>query len=366
MLNVNVLAHNMRVQNSRGFLFPLLVNRGLLGDTGVRVQVHRTLTSGLTDCDALFVDGKVLDALTGPDGAAAQLAAWRAAVPVGYFDVTDSATTIRSELLSHTTLYFKNQLARDRTVLSSPLYGHRLYADYYHRTAGVSDDSPASSTPITDPSLIERLRVGWNASLANYAIYGPRLATLYDRLPFPLMLFYPRRFRSPAAYRDVPVNCRMNVRYARNTVAYQRRRTMELLANHARADRISKSRYFRELARSRIAVSPFGWGEINQKDYECFIAGVCVVKPAMEHLETWPNLFEREVTYRAHDWNMSDLVNVVTELLAHDRRRREIAQGGQDRYRFHIASRAGREAFCARIGAIVRDLTGAAERRAAR
>ena len=305
----------------------------------------------------MLVDGKALDAQAPSSGArlADLLARWSKLTPLGYFDLTDSATTVRPELLPHVAQYYKNQLVVDRSVLASPLYGRRLFTDYYHRADGVEDDPAETSDPI-DPNGIAKLRVSWNSSLANYAWYGPRLAALYERLPWRRFLFYPGRFESPQTRRDIGLNCRMNTRYSRRTIAHQRLRTADLLKAYAVADRISKASYFRELRGSRLATSPFGWGEINQKDYECFLSGVAIVKPDVSHLETWPALFEAGTTYVAHAWNLHDLVEKVEYFLAHDREREQIAAQGQARYRRQIATRDGHEEFSSRFHALVDDL----------
>jgi len=343
----------MAMQNSRAFLFPMLLNRRALAEEGVELRFFSGFDAGLADCDVLLVDSKALDrgARTSPGEV---LAEWHKRVPVGYFDLTDSATQVRPELFAHVTLYFKNQLYRDQGLLRQRLYGQRSYTDYYHRTAGVEDREPSWSRPL-DEDQLSQLRVAWNAGLANYAPYGPRLAALYDRLPWPALLFYPRSFHEPAAARPIDLTCRMNVHYARDSVAYQRRRTVELLQRYARADRISKRQYYLELRASRVAVSPFGWGEINQKDFECFLSGTAIVKPDMSGIDTWPAWFEAGVTYVACQWDLSDLIAAAEDLLQDDPRRRTIAVAAQERYRAHT-SVAGQATFRRRLQDLLGEL----------
>lgn len=346
----------MRTQNSRGFLFPILFNRELLREAGIHVRLFDKVANGIEDCSALLVDGKALDARAFERGEPERLLAlWGSQVPLGYFDLTDSATTVSAEVFPYVSRYYKNQLVIDRSALMRPLYGRRLYTDYYHRTEGVDDNHPQLSTPI-GPAEIAKLRVSWNSSLANYAWYGPRLSVLFELLPWRRLLFYPRQFESPKTHRGVGINCRMNTQYARRTIAHQRLRTAAVLRDYAPATRVSKAEYFRELRSSRLATSPFGWGEINQKDFECFLSGVAIVKPDVSHLETWPSLFESGRTYVAHSWDLSDLIEKSEYYLRHDHERQEIATLGQDRYRRQIATREGNEAFCARFIALIDDL----------
>jgi hypothetical protein len=119
---------------------------------------------------------------------------------------------------------------------------------------------------------------------------------------------------------------------------------------------VSKRAYARELRQARLTISPFGWGEINQKDFECFLAGTAVVKPDVAWLETWPNWFKADETYVPYRWDFSDLLEVVERFLRQDCERRGIAAAAQDLYRFHVATSAGAEAFCERFLAIIADL----------
>ena len=92
-----------------------------------------------------------------------------------------------------------------------------------------------------------------------------------------------------------------------------RRRVAEKFRAQAPSGRVSQRVYRAELQRSRLVLSPFGWGEINLRDYETFIAGAAAVKPDMSHLETWPDLFRSGETIVTHRWDLTDLVGVVEE-----------------------------------------------------
>jgi hypothetical protein len=48
---------------------------------------------------------------------------------------------------------------------------------------------------------------------------------------------------------------------------------------------------------NKLIFSPFGWGEINYGDFEGILSGDALVKPAMSHLQTWPELYVEGETY---------------------------------------------------------------------
>lgn len=72
----------------------------------------------------------------------------------------------------------------------------------------------------------------------------------------------------------------------------------------------SRARSVRELLQSRIAVSGFGGGEILQGDFDAICCGALLVKPAVTHLEIYPELFVDYETYVPIRWDMADLESV--------------------------------------------------------
>jgi hypothetical protein len=84
--------------------------------------------------------------------------------------------------------------------------------------------------------------------------------------------------------------------------------------------RVPQSVYYQEMLRSRICVSPFGYGEICWRDFEAILCGCVLVKPDMSHVETEPNVFVSDVTYVPVRWDFSDLGAKLQELLAQPER----------------------------------------------
>ena len=99
----------------------------------------------------------------------------------------------------------------------------------------------------------------------------------------------------------------MGLHYKYETVAYQRKKTAQLLASYRRTDRLAKSAYFRELRNSKIVASPFGLSEINYRDFETFICGALLLQPDMSHIETYPDLYCPGETFVSHGWDFDNL-----------------------------------------------------------
>ena len=309
-------------------------------------------------CDVLGVDSKHhRDLWTGGGTAVVDaIGALRAKVGrIVYFDTTDSTGYLAAALLPYVDRYYKAQLLRDRSEYLRPLYGHRLFTDWYHAHAGVADAEPEWSTPVEDPALLERLRVSWNVGTASWSPSAPRLAELDRRLPTSLFVRPPRRFHDPRASRPNDVSCRMNLSYRRQTVAYQREQVVRLLDAHVATDRLGRRAYFSEMRRSKVVISPFGWGEINLKDFETFLAGAALVKPDMAHLVTWPDVYRPDETIVTHRWDLTDVVEVIDELLGDDDRRNAIAAAGQGAYRDASTAPVAAERFASHLDALLAD-----------
>jgi hypothetical protein len=119
----------------------------------------------------------------------------------------------------------------------------------------------------------------------------------------------------------------------------------EMTLNVATKERVSSSKYRQEMRDSKIVVSPFGWGEIGVRDFECWIYGACLVKPDMSHMETWPDVFVAGETYAPAGWGFKDLKRTIEELLDDGNKRQRIARAGRDAYR-QMVSAEGMERFC--------------------
>lgn len=350
MTRVHLLTDTPTSQNSAAFLSPILWNRPLIRERGVEVAVFHATTANLLDCDVLAVSSKFWggDWNQHREGALALLDRARNGRRIVYFDRSSSAGTVNADVLPLVHRYLKTSAYADRTNYRRAVYGSRLFADYYHATDGVTDESPTTS-PVLSAADAQRIEVAWNTGLANYSLLGPRRWSLYGTVPSRWLASPPRWFTPPSTSRPIPVSCRMGLSYRHATVACQRRRMTEALAKYNRTTRVSKFAYVGELRRSRIVASPFGYSEINYKDFETFLNGALLFKPDMSHLDTWPNYFRPGETYVSHRWDLSDVAARIDEVLRDYGRHIEVAQRGQDLYRWHTSAPTGRDAFADRF-----------------
>ena len=345
---INILTCPMNDQNVRAFLAPLLANRRLFLDSGIQFHLFHRPTVELNDCDVLLINsafwqGPWIDHRSQALGLIARLV--ERTPEVLFFDRSSTSSTVISDILPLVKRYYKTNLLNDRSLYQKRLYGQRQFTDYYHQTNGVVDPEPTWSMPVKNAAELAKLRLSWNTAFMNYSFLGPRISALYKYVPFSPLLRSTRKFKYPSLNRGIDVSCRMGLVYKYETVAHQRRRLAETLHYYRRTNRISKFAYYRELRNSKIATSPFGYSEVNYKDFEIFISGVLLLKPDMSHLETYPNFYQPDVTYVAHDWDLNDIEKKIEIILSDYSHYLQIAENGQNQYRDHTVGRAAHERF---------------------
>jgi hypothetical protein len=197
--------------------------------------------------------------------------------------------------------------------------------------------------------LLDKLRVSWNSGLSIYSTSGPLRMGLYRRLRWKRLIMYPGGWHSPDADRPVDVSARFGATYNKATVRYQRERLREALSGRVETGKLGRRAYMNELKTTKVVVSPFGWGEITLKDFEVFLTGGLLLKPSMDHLDTWPPLYERHRTYIAHEWDLRDFDEKLAEALADHDLRLRVAADGQKRYQDYLVGPEAGERFAERF-----------------
>jgi hypothetical protein len=353
---VNILSEGPISYNGRAFLQPIILNKIRLLDYSVKVNFIYALTSDITDCDLLIVDSKffkgwwkarkqeILD----------NLAKFNEETNVIFFDTSDSAGYLLGEVLPFVRSYYKHQTLVDKSHYMRPMYGRRLFTDYYHHNNSITDkpNYEEDVIQVLHSSDLEKIKVSWNTGLANYSFMGDYLGKIYRAFPMKGILRYPNKFTRPSAARSLDVQCRFGTSYNKETVAFQRKAIATILQHRVQTKKVNRYHFYRELKSSKVVMSPFGLGEITLKDFEVFLSGSLLMKPDMSHMETWPNFYTKD-TYVAFDWSLSDVSEKLEAILENYQDFVQIAQNGQDVYRHYIASDDGNRKFLERFRDIV-------------
>jgi hypothetical protein len=247
----------------------------------------------------------------------------------------------RLEVLPYVDLFYSKALFRDRGIYRRSLYGKELYSDYFHGKYGVTDPDHRERPGVEDPSLLSKLRLSWNIGIGDYPrgklrqragvaasiAFGFRAARPFygsGRLP-----------RDPVSVNPgtIGVHARIGL-VSRPSIACQRKLILERIQGHPAflTGSTSQREYNREVARSKIVLSPFGWGELCLRDFEAVVAGALLLKPDMSHLETWPDVFVPGETYAPFSWEGEDLVETAERYLSDEAARERVARQAFDAY----------------------------------
>lgn len=335
-----------RTGSGRTLNYPIWKNRQALEERGLSFRFFRDdpYAKALTQCDMLWINFNIFRTWwkKKKDAIFERFEFYQSQVgSVFYFDTQDSAGTIQHEILPYVKRYYKFFLLKDKSQYRNKLYGGRLFTDYYHEKFRISDaqETPPELVGIVDTKYHSKLRSAWNPGFTFKQNNKPNILNLFNY-----------RFVSPTGKRPVPVTCRMNLNYGRETIRYQRERIAGVLKSMSvPLGKLSRRKYFKELSQSKIGISPFGWGEFAYRDFEIFIKGCLLFKPDMSHLETWPEFYIPNKTYVPFKWDFTDFKENIDQLLSQPRLIIEYAERGQNLYKWYTESREVKELYIDRV-----------------
>jgi len=235
------------------------------------------------------------------------------------FDVSDSPTAKHFEIAPHVDMYAMSFTYRDRQdYLRNYVVGNRFadFASRYYSLAPVEENEywPGvfDSKPTAD--ALDKLhtihRIGCRR----------RKHKLFSSQGQRCML---------EGERTLDVHCRFHPYsgWVRAHRMHARDILRELDGQYriiATDQKVAAAEYYAELQNSKILFSPFGWGEFCPKDWEAFLKGCLLLKPSVEHVQSWPNTHVPYETYVPVEWDLSDLQEKIHYYLQNHEERRRI------------------------------------------
>jgi DNA-binding NarL/FixJ family response regulator len=255
-----------------------------------------------------------------------------------FLDYYDGCTSPHTAVLPKVDVYVKKQVPIDPQQLARQAASGGMLAAELRRIHQLppADDSPNA---LLSEQSARKVVVGWNVGASDFI----RRLLLRHRLRY-LGRLGPRRVRAHRR-RDIDVHCRLCVGRPGVHDWYRAHREHALgqlghLPSNVRRVAgafedghrpLRKAAYLRELRRSRICVSPFGYGEICYRDFEAVASGCLLVKPDMSHLRTEPDVFEPFKTFVPTRWDLADLPARVRWALDHPAEAQRIAETARHR-----------------------------------
>lgn len=247
-----------------------------------------------------------------------------------FIDPFDQTSSRFFGVLPYVDRFLKYQRLKDVTQYKTPLIGGTVLTDTLVREQGydLKDWHVGSKVP---EGYEQRIETGW-------------YLTLIKKFKDPL-------FRQPMPWerlrkRDIDVFCHVSYGARDNFEWYGQHRKVAIdILNRLAPDyklsvsgefagerKVSTQQYFRDIKRSRIAVSPFGWGEITWRDYEAVCHGCLLIKPNVDHIDVEPNIFIPGKTYVSVKWDYSDLEEKCRYYLQHPDEANEIIYNARQAY----------------------------------
>lgn len=211
--------------------------------------------------------------------------------------------------LPYVDVYLKPCVLRDMGRYQNEFRGGYIFTDFLEKQMGYDLKDFAFSSPLPQQYVDRICLVGNIASLKRYERFLGR----------------GMRYSLPFRLRPIDINTRFTVGTFQGGGGWYSRYRGEVRDRIAKMrgvrvsgeGRLSFRRYMLETALSRIVVSPFGWGEVCYRDYEAVCCGSLLVKPAMEHLRTEPDIYHPFETYIPVRWDLADLEEKCAYYLVH-------------------------------------------------
>lgn len=266
---------------------------------------------------------------------------------VVWLDTADSPGTCLFDVLPYVDVYLKKQVYADRSAYTRNLYGDRLYTDFYHRVFSLVDDTAASPSYDLDGEALSKIGVSWNIGISDMFSYN-KIKRLFEKNRLQKVKFTP-----PGKRRAFDIHYRCS--FQSGIYGFQRRELFQRLTEKETLDKLDYSvnphgkEYRREMADSKAVLSPFGFGEICIRDFEAFFSGASLMKPDMNHVETYPDWFVPNVTYLPLKWDFSNTDAAFDAVHARDAQLDRIAENGQDLFKRYRLDPSKQDEFVSHV-----------------
>ncbi|MDR9365943.1 MAG: glycosyltransferase [Balneolaceae bacterium] len=239
--------------------------------------------------------------------------------------------------------YFHCQLFSDSENYKRPVKRGQLYSEYYAKM-GVKDHDNYKSVLVDEESL-SKIHLAWNIGAGCYPRKdllrkaGLVAANFISPKLLPIFYTHPQNTPYPDNGEKFDVQARFSIQSV-TTIAYQRELVLKKVKNDNRVltGFVSPGKFKEEIKNTKIVLSPFGWGEVCFRDFEAVLNGALLLKPDMDHLSTWPDIYKPNETYVPFQWNCKDLPEKIDQYLQNDEKRRAIANNAYECYMDQLGS----------------------------
>lgn len=250
-----------------------------------------------------------------------------------FLDPFAQANTWYFNLLPYLDAFVKRQAYQDLEDYDRSFIGGSKFTDFISKYWQIDFEGWSVNSPVPQ-GYNDRIVTGWNLGTAK--------RFLRELRPSVLSLCSPQK--------TIDIFCRLSLGNENQKEWYYKYRkiTVEALESlqsdyqvavsggSIENGLVSQRQYYREIKRSRIVFSPFGWGESCWRDFEAVCYNCLLVKPSMSHLKTEPNIFIEGETYVPVRWDLSDLEAKCRYYLEHPEEANRIIQNARNAYEIYF------------------------------
>ncbi len=235
------------------------------------------------------------------------------------FDGDDGMTILFPDSLSYFDLYFKKHIFSDKNNYLKKYLGGTSLTNYLV-SSGFFDLSlleNQEALPVKE-EFLNKIYYTWNIGLSD-SIYDLILSNIEPK-DKPIDIVCRATYRNKNDYRE----------FFRKPAIDKINQLGKIYNVSASSKRISIVKYTKELLLAKICVSPYGYCQICWRDFEAILCGCLLIKPDMEHVNTWPNIYVENQTYVPVKKDFSNLEEVCKFYLNNTDERLRIARNAKE------------------------------------
>ncbi len=253
------------------------------------------------------------------------------------FDPFDQTTSRFFPILNEVDLLIKYQIYLDKTLYNQDYLGGTLLTEQLAQQNNI-DLADWHCNSLVPDGCLDKIIPGFN--------YGV-IYSMFRKFNLPLWkVIHLKRKRT------IDVCCHMLWGSRNEPDSWYRQHRKDILqsvsglsSNFSKAisgdyiedKQVDYQQYKADMQKSKIVISPFGWGECTGRDFETILNGSLLVKQNMGHVLTEPNIYIPYETYIPIKWDCSDLEEVCEYYLNNDAERMCIANNAYDVYRSYFS-----------------------------
>jgi len=211
--------------------------------------------------------------------------------------------------------YIKKQLLRDRSLYKWEYPRNRYH--YYQLQKIQDSDYPDSVNrhPYVNDEVLSKVHLGWSLALMERSGIQTSIEPNLD-----------------IEHRDIDIHFSVKAKHI-TKIEIENLGKMDNMFNFHRSGctvKLNKivekhgfsvsgkckgQEYLNRMGRSKVCISPYGLGECCFRDLEAYCSGAICIKPSMDHIETWPNLYRDRETYISCKPDWSDLESILFDVV---------------------------------------------------